>query len=148
MQCRPDPVRLPGELDHEQRMAAFAVNVLGALTAAAHIAPSMAAERGGTMITTGGMPEPALVSLSLGKAGVRALTAVLAKEFRTGVRRLLDRRSVGGRLALRPPASTEACAGSWDLRARRLPQGRRRLKDRGVATVRTRVRRLHDRQDK
>jgi hypothetical protein len=27
------------------------------------------------------MREPALVSLSLGKAGVRALTAVLAKEY-------------------------------------------------------------------
>lgn len=73
----------PGELDHTQHQAAYAVNVLGALTAAAHLAPRMAANSGGSIIITGGMPRPVpgMVSLSLGKAGVRALTALLAQEY-------------------------------------------------------------------
>ena len=39
--------------------------------------------RGGSFIITGGMPEPepAYVSLSLGKAGVRALVTLLDKEY-------------------------------------------------------------------
>lgn len=73
----------PGELDQSQHQAAYAVNVLGALTAAAHLAPKMAASSGGSIIITGGMPRPVpeMVSLSLGKAGVRALTALLAQEY-------------------------------------------------------------------
>lgn len=73
----------PGELDHGQHQAAYAVNVLGALTAAAHLAPRMAASSGGTIIITGGMPRPSpgMVSLSLGKAGVRALTELLAHRY-------------------------------------------------------------------
>ncbi|MDP3890135.1 SDR family NAD(P)-dependent oxidoreductase [Nocardioides sp.] len=73
----------PGELDHAGHQAAYAVNVLGALTTAAHLAPRMAAAGGGTIIVTGGMPQPlpTVVSLSLGKAGVRALTTMLAAEY-------------------------------------------------------------------
>ena len=73
----------PGELSHEEHQHAYAVNVLGALTTAAHLAPAMAEAGGGTLVVTGGMPQPvpALVSLSLGKAGVRALTAMLAQEY-------------------------------------------------------------------
>ena len=43
----------------------------------------MAAASGGTIIATRGMPEtvPSSFSLSLGKAGVRALTTILAKEY-------------------------------------------------------------------
>jgi NAD(P)-dependent dehydrogenase (short-subunit alcohol dehydrogenase family) len=73
----------PGELSHEQHLAAYAINVLGALTAASHLAPAMADAGGGTVIVTGGMPQPLpdLVSLSLGKAGVRALTTLLARAY-------------------------------------------------------------------
>lgn len=73
----------PGELSHERHQEAYAINVLGALTAAAHLAPRMAEAGGGTIVVTGGMPQPvsALVSLSLGKAGVRALTEMLAQEY-------------------------------------------------------------------
>jgi NAD(P)-dependent dehydrogenase (short-subunit alcohol dehydrogenase family) len=73
----------PGELSHEQHLDAYAINVLGALTAVSHLAPAMIDAGGGTVIITGGMPEPEplLVSLSLGKAGVRALTTLLAKEY-------------------------------------------------------------------
>ena len=43
----------------------------------------MAGAGGGTIVITGGMPEPdpAFTSLSLGKAGVRALTTLLASEY-------------------------------------------------------------------
>lgn len=73
----------PGQLDQPQHQDAHAVNVLGALTTAAHLAPKLAANSGGTIIITGGMPKPVpgMVSLSLGKAGVRALTELLAQEY-------------------------------------------------------------------
>src|SRR5262245_7275002 len=48
---RPDR---PGELTHTEHQHAYAVNVLGALTAVAHVAPRM---ESGTVLITGGMPE-------------------------------------------------------------------------------------------
>jgi NAD(P)-dependent dehydrogenase (short-subunit alcohol dehydrogenase family) len=73
----------PGELSVRGHMEAWAVNVVGALNAAAHLAPAMAARGGGTFLITGGMPEPKprYVSLSLGKAGVRTLVALLDEEY-------------------------------------------------------------------
>lgn len=73
----------PGELSRERHLAAYAVNVLGALMAATYLAPAMADAGGGTILITGGMPEPRpeVTSLSLGKAGVRALTTLLAREY-------------------------------------------------------------------
>ncbi|MEU8413557.1 SDR family NAD(P)-dependent oxidoreductase [Amycolatopsis japonica] len=73
----------PGELSVERHLAAWSVNVVGAITTAAHVAPGMAERGSGTIIVTGGMPEavPAYTSLSLGKAGVRALVSLLDKEF-------------------------------------------------------------------
>ena len=73
----------PGELGADGQLAAWAVNVVGALTAAVHVAPRMIANGGGSIIVTGGMPvaDPDYVSLSLGKAGVRALTAMLASAY-------------------------------------------------------------------
>lgn len=73
----------PGELDASGQLHAWAVNVIGALTAAAHLAPAMARRGNGTFIITGGMPEPdpKYVSLSLGKAGVRTLVTLLDQEY-------------------------------------------------------------------
>jgi NAD(P)-dependent dehydrogenase (short-subunit alcohol dehydrogenase family) len=73
----------PGELSVRGHMEAWAVNVVGALNAAAHIAPAMAARGNGTILVTGGMPEPKpqYVSLSLGKAGVRTLVTLLDQEY-------------------------------------------------------------------
>ncbi|WP_410663739.1 SDR family NAD(P)-dependent oxidoreductase [Amycolatopsis sp. lyj-84] len=73
----------PGELSVEGHLAAWSVNVVGAITTAAHVAPGMAERGSGTIIVTGGMPEavPAYTSLSLGKAGVRALVSLLDTEF-------------------------------------------------------------------
>jgi NAD(P)-dependent dehydrogenase (short-subunit alcohol dehydrogenase family) len=68
-----------GELTAAQHLGAWAVNVVGAITAAAQVAPGMAERGRGTIVITGGMPEPvpAYTSLSLGKAGVRTLVALL-----------------------------------------------------------------------
>ena len=72
-----------GELTAGRQLDAWAVNVVGAITATAHLAPRMAQASTGTIIITGGMPEPLpeATSLSLGKAGVRALAALLAKAY-------------------------------------------------------------------
>ncbi|MFG1701638.1 SDR family NAD(P)-dependent oxidoreductase [Nonomuraea sp. M3C6] len=77
---RPDT---PGEATVRAHLEAWAVNVVGALVATAHVAPAMARRGSGTFIITGGMPEPKAryVSLSLGKAGVRTLVALLDEEY-------------------------------------------------------------------
>lgn len=73
----------PLEVSARVQLDAWAVNVVGALVTAAHVAPAMAARGSGTFIVTGGMPEPkaGYVSLSLGKAGVRTLVALLDEEY-------------------------------------------------------------------
>ena len=72
-----------GELTAQQHLDAWAVNVVGAITAATHLAPQMMQHGTGTIIITGGMPEPRpeATSLSLGKAGVRALAKLLAAAY-------------------------------------------------------------------
>ncbi|WP_061295396.1 SDR family NAD(P)-dependent oxidoreductase [Herbidospora cretacea] len=73
----------PGDLSVEEHKNAWAVNVVGALVAAAHVAPAMAERGSGTFLVTSGMPkpDPRRVSLSLGKAGVRALVTLLDAEW-------------------------------------------------------------------
>ncbi|MFJ4652824.1 SDR family NAD(P)-dependent oxidoreductase [Nocardia sp. NPDC088792] len=73
----------PDELSIESHLQAWSVNVLGALIAARHLAPAMIARGSGTLILTGGMPapDPRYTSLSLGKAGVRALTTMLHETY-------------------------------------------------------------------
>lgn len=77
---RPDA---PGELSVRAHQETWAVNVVGAVTAAAHVLPAMARRGSGSFIVTGGMPEPKpeYVSLSLGKAGLRALVALLDERY-------------------------------------------------------------------
>ncbi|GLY88724.1 SDR family NAD(P)-dependent oxidoreductase [Actinoallomurus iriomotensis] len=77
---RPDR---PGEASARAQLDAWAVNVVGALIAAAHVAPEMARRGSGSFLITGGMPEPKAeyVSLSLGKAGVRTLVELLDQEY-------------------------------------------------------------------
>jgi NAD(P)-dependent dehydrogenase (short-subunit alcohol dehydrogenase family) len=73
----------PGELSYAEHQETYAINVLGALATAAHLAPRMGEAGGGTIVFTGGMPQPvsALISLSLGKVALRALTEMLADEY-------------------------------------------------------------------
>jgi NAD(P)-dependent dehydrogenase (short-subunit alcohol dehydrogenase family) len=72
-----------GELTAKQQLDASAVNVVGAITAAAHIAPRMGLTGTGTIVMTGGMPQPSpdSISLSLGKSGLRTLAELLAKAY-------------------------------------------------------------------
>jgi NAD(P)-dependent dehydrogenase (short-subunit alcohol dehydrogenase family) len=72
-----------GDLTAQQHRDAWAVNVVGAITTAAHLAPSMAERGSGSFLITGGMPlpKPDYVSLSLGKAGVRTLVALLHQQY-------------------------------------------------------------------
>jgi NAD(P)-dependent dehydrogenase (short-subunit alcohol dehydrogenase family) len=72
-----------GELTTRQQLDAWAVNVVGAITTVAHVAPAMVTAGGGTIVMTGGMPQPdpALTSLSLGKAGVRTLVELLDRAY-------------------------------------------------------------------
>jgi NAD(P)-dependent dehydrogenase (short-subunit alcohol dehydrogenase family) len=72
-----------GELPAARHLDAWAVNVVGAITAIAHLGPAMARAGTGTILLTGGMPEPLprATSLSLGKAGVRALTELVARAY-------------------------------------------------------------------
>jgi NAD(P)-dependent dehydrogenase (short-subunit alcohol dehydrogenase family) len=104
----------PGELSREQYFAAYAINVLGAMTAAVHLAPAMAEAGGGTILITGGMPEPdpAVTSLSLGKAGVRALTKLLASEYGpAGIH--VATVTVGGTVAPGGPYDPDLIAGHY-----------------------------------
>jgi NAD(P)-dependent dehydrogenase (short-subunit alcohol dehydrogenase family) len=73
-----------GDLPPGGQLDAWAVNVVGALTAAAHLVPAMAQRGDGTFLLTGGMPapDPRYVSLSLGKAGIRTLVTMLDEQYR------------------------------------------------------------------
>jgi NAD(P)-dependent dehydrogenase (short-subunit alcohol dehydrogenase family) len=77
---RPDG---PGELGAREQLDAYAVNVVGALTMAVHVAPGMAARGQGSILMTGGMPvpNPAYLSLGLGKYGIRALVELLDAHY-------------------------------------------------------------------
>nr|WP_078845355.1 SDR family NAD(P)-dependent oxidoreductase [Streptomyces sp. SCSIO ZS0520] len=77
---RPD---VPGEYGSRHQLDAWAVNVVGALSTAAHVAPGMAARGHGSLLITGGMPrpDPAYFSLTLGKYGVRTLVELLDAHY-------------------------------------------------------------------
>lgn len=72
-----------GDLASSALLDTWAVNVAGAYRTAALTLPAMAERGHGTFVVTGGMavPDPGLVSLSLGKAGVRALVDLLDREY-------------------------------------------------------------------
>jgi NAD(P)-dependent dehydrogenase (short-subunit alcohol dehydrogenase family) len=72
-----------GDLTAQQHRDAWAVNVGGAITTAAHLAPAMAERGSGSFLITGGMPlpKPDYASLSLGKAGVRTLVTLLHQQY-------------------------------------------------------------------
>jgi NAD(P)-dependent dehydrogenase (short-subunit alcohol dehydrogenase family) len=72
-----------GDLTAQQHLDAFAVNVVGAITTAAHLAPAMAERGSGSFLITGGMPvpKPDYASLSLGKAGVRTVVTLLDQQY-------------------------------------------------------------------
>ncbi|MGH1573893.1 SDR family NAD(P)-dependent oxidoreductase [Methylobacterium sp. P31] len=66
--------------------ADLAVNISGAMAAAQAVAPKMAERRSGSILLTGGgfglQPHPDYLSLSIGKAGIRALALGLFDSFK------------------------------------------------------------------
>ena len=64
----------------------LAVNIGGALVAAQTVAPKMEERKSGAILLTGGglavAPHPDYLSLSIGKAGIRALAVALFENFR------------------------------------------------------------------
>jgi short-subunit dehydrogenase len=64
----------------------LAVNIGGALVAAQAVAPKMEEQKSGTILLTGGgfalAPSPDYLSISIGKAGIRALAHGLFEPFR------------------------------------------------------------------
>jgi NAD(P)-dependent dehydrogenase (short-subunit alcohol dehydrogenase family) len=113
-----------GELTARQQLDAWAVNVVGAITAVAHVAPAMVTAGGGTIVLTGGMPQPdpAVTSLSLGKAGVRALTQLLDRAY--GPRGLhVATVTVGGAVAPGGPYDPDEIAEQY-WRLHQQPPGR------------------------
>jgi short-subunit dehydrogenase len=71
--------------DHDYLLSSYAIDVLGAITAAQVFIPAMRRARAGTFLATGGYPgvEPqvAFATLSLGKAGLRAAVSLLHHEL-------------------------------------------------------------------
>lgn len=79
-----------GDQPAESFLSDLAVNIAGAMQAIQAASPSMFAKAQGTILLTGGRfataPQPAYISLSIGKAGIRALALGLFEEFkRSGV---------------------------------------------------------------
>jgi short-subunit dehydrogenase len=72
--------------DTDYLLSAYAVDVLGAVTAAQVFTPAMRQSGGGTFLATGGYgalaPEPDHATLSLGKAGLRAAVSLLHDELK------------------------------------------------------------------
>ena len=80
----PDHI-LSSDVDH--LLATYAVDVVGAVTAAQVFTPAMRAAGRGTFLATGGhpsvAPEPRYATLSLGKAGLRAAVSLLHDDLTT-----------------------------------------------------------------
>jgi NAD(P)-dependent dehydrogenase (short-subunit alcohol dehydrogenase family) len=115
----------PGALSVEEHLAAWSVNVVGAITTAGVLLPRMAS---GTFVVTSGMPvpDPQLTSLSLGKAGVRALVDLLAAwQDRVHVASV----TVGGPVAPGTAYDPDEIAEHyWDLHAEAPAQWRREVR--------------------
>ncbi|CAN1210146.1 Putative Short-chain dehydrogenase/reductase family protein [Tumidithrix helvetica PCC 7403] len=75
----------PSELPTEKLISEFNVNVVGALVSAQQVIPAMKAKGKGTILFTGGglalYPFSDLVSLAIGKSGMRSLAFCLAQEL-------------------------------------------------------------------
>ena len=70
---------LTSDVDH--LLATYAVDVVGAVTAAQVFTPPMRRAGRGTFLATGGRPSPDHATLSLGKAGLRAAVSLLHDEL-------------------------------------------------------------------
>jgi NAD(P)-dependent dehydrogenase (short-subunit alcohol dehydrogenase family) len=74
------------EQPHDSFNGDLAVNIGGALVAAQAVAPKMEEQKSGAILLTGGgfalAPSPDFLSISIGKAGIRAMAHGLFEQFR------------------------------------------------------------------
>jgi short-subunit dehydrogenase len=72
--------------DTDYLLSAYAIDVLGAITAAQVFTPAMRQAGSGTFLATGGYaginPQPAYATISLGKAGLRSALSMLHDELK------------------------------------------------------------------
>src|SRR4051794_9718909 len=72
--------------DTDYLLSAYAIDVLGAISAAQVFTPAMRQARTGTFLATGGYagvdPQPAYATISLGKAGLRAAVSLMHEELK------------------------------------------------------------------
>jgi short-subunit dehydrogenase len=107
------------DIDEDYVLSSYAVNVVGAISAAQVFTSAMREAKAGTFLATGGYayidPYPAYASLALGKAGLRAATTLLHKELKDdGVHATSI--TVYGPIAPGTPAAPELIAESyWTL---------------------------------
>jgi short-subunit dehydrogenase len=106
--------------DSDYLARAYAVDVLGAVTAAQVFTPAMRRNGAGTFLTTGGgfalQPHPDYATVSVGKAALRAVTALLHDELKTdGVH--VTGITVAGNIAPETPFAPDRIAETyWALR--------------------------------
>jgi len=107
------------DIDEDYVLSSYAVNVVGAISAAQVFTPPMSDAKAGTFLTSGGYayidPYPAYASLALGKAGLRAATTLLHKELKDdGVHATSI--TIYGPIAADTPAAPDLIAESyWTL---------------------------------
>lgn len=118
---RPGPVL---DTTPESFDADFKICVTGALVAARALAPAMVAAGRGTLLFTGGglalYPSPLAPSLSVGKAGIRALALMLAAELAPRSIRV-GTVTIAGEVAAGTPFAPEKIADAFLLLHRTPP---------------------------
>jgi short-subunit dehydrogenase len=68
--------------DSDHLLSTYTVDVLGAISAAQVFTPAMRKASAGTFLATGGDPQPAYATLSLGKAALRAAVTLMHNELK------------------------------------------------------------------
>jgi short-subunit dehydrogenase len=107
------------DMDEDHALASYAVDVLGAISAARVFTPAMRKAHAGTFLATGSYlgvdPEPAFASLSLGKTALRAAVSLLHEELKgAGVHAASVR--IAGAIAPGTPLAPDRIAEAyWDI---------------------------------
>lgn len=114
------------EIDEDYVLSSYAVDVVGAISAAQVFIPAMREAGSGTFLATGGSagvePQPPYASLALGKSGLRTALTLLHKELKDeGVHAASV--TVYGPIAPDTPAAPELLAETyWELHNEPAPE--------------------------
>ena len=106
-------------IDEDYLLSTYAVNVVGAISAAQVFTPAMRRSGAGTFLASSGYPgvdpQPAHASLSLGKAGLRSAVSLMHEELKAdGVHAVSVR--IGGVIEPGTPLAPDLIAETyWEL---------------------------------